>query len=75
MTKFKIIFSFRFIQGIAASAVVVCSVSILMSIYPEKIYQIISVTDAIFGLGYTLGNICLLSIKYGYFSEKIKIIF
>ena len=45
----------RFMQGIAASAVVICSVSILMSIYPERIYQIISVTDAVFGVGYTLG--------------------
>ena len=57
-----LVFSLRFLQGIAAAVAVVCSVSILMYTFPDKIYQVISLTETLFSIGYILGKLKLLNL-------------
>ncbi len=47
---------FRFLFGVADSASYVAVVGIMMKLWPDKISQIISWTESIFSMGYTIGN-------------------
>ena len=52
----KMIFCFRFLDGVADAAAFGSMVSILMVLYPEKVSMIMASTESVFGLGYTLGK-------------------
>ena len=52
----QVLSNFRIFQGIAAAASAVAGISILMCLFPDNIYQVISLTDAIFMVGYILGK-------------------
>ncbi len=51
-------FSFlRFLDGMADAASWGAAVSILMKLFPNKVSQVMSWTEMVFGLGYMLGKI------------------
>ena len=46
----------RFLDGVADATAVCAGVSILMKLFPNKVSQIMSWTEMLFGLGYMLGK-------------------
>ena len=52
----KMLFCFRFLDGVADAAAFGSMVSILMVLYPEKVSMIMASTESVFGLGYTSGK-------------------
>ena len=48
--------NFSFIDGVADAAILGAGVSILMKLFPKKVYTIISWTEILFGLGFMLGK-------------------
>ena len=60
-TRIAIIWEFqffllRFLDGVADAASWCAGVSILMKLFPNKVSQIMSWTEMLFGLGYMLGK-------------------
>ena len=51
-----IFFLLRFLDGVADAASWCAGVSILMKLFPNKVSQIMSWTEMLFGLGYMLGK-------------------
>ena len=51
-----ILFSNRFINGVADAAALGAVISILMKLFPKYVTTIISWTEMLFGLGYMLGK-------------------
>ena len=49
-------FLLRFLDGVADAASWCAGVSILMKLFPNKVSQIMSWTEMLFGLGYMLGK-------------------
>ena len=51
-----ILFSNRFINGVADAAALGAVISILMKLFPKYVTTVISWTEMLFGLGYMLGK-------------------
>jgi MFS family permease len=50
------LYIFRFFEGAAAAACVICMYAMLMVIFPTKSASIAAYAEACFGLGFTLGK-------------------
>lgn len=60
----------RFLQGVATAGADVSCVSILMYIFPNNVFQAISLTEAAMAVGYILGKLPLLYLNLEY--EKLQ---
>ena len=54
---------YRFLDGMADAAAWGAGVSILMKLFPNRVSQIMSWTEMLFGLGYMLGKFYDINLK------------